>query len=272
MAYAKCQLEQTPVQHSRECLPQNCIKYTQSFKKAMQKEIMNKVADRIVGYLMGQQTSRHGSRGKVPKCQIDLSKRHSMTRIDGDMYDSMELDQIYKVMYEVCINKKNVSQIPDSLLPPRFLEESPKNRDKRGWLQKCYEMYRVVKATDDESFFKHYGRFSCRRLNEKELLAARGTEPMAEYELHTFRLNQWNEVPRKKFYEMVISEGHTVTHSGTGITEQTVAQRYWIPNFKMYVTNFMQNCTVCQLKLPKTKQQRRTASNMMYEENPLDRV
>lgn len=34
----------------------------------------------------------------------------------------------------------------------------------------------------------------------------------------------------------------------------------------------MKNCSVCQLKTPKTKLARRAASHMMHEENPLDRL
>lgn len=95
---------------------------------------------------------------------------------------------------------------------------------------------------------------------------------MAEYELHIFRLSQWCEVPQRKFYERIFVEGHGVTHAGTHITESAIQQRFWCPNFKIYTADFIQNCTVCQLKFPTTRLKRRAASHMMYEENPLDRL
>jgi len=45
---------------------------------------------------------------------------------------------------------------------------------------------------------------------------------MQEYELHIKRLNQWCEVPIRKFYERIFYEGHSMTHSGSGITENAV--------------------------------------------------
>ncbi len=49
-------------------------------------------------------------------------------------------------------------------------------------------------------------------------------------------------------------------------------QRFFIPNIKVYLVSFMKNCTVCQLKNPKNRVHKRPASNMMHEENPLDRL
>ena len=51
-----------------------------------------------------------------------MARKHSLTRIDGEIYDSNELDLIYKVMFEININGKDANDIPKSMMPQRCLE------------------------------------------------------------------------------------------------------------------------------------------------------
>jgi hypothetical protein len=48
-------------------------------------------------------------------------------------------------------------------------------------------------------------------------------------------------------------------------------KRYWFPNMRCYIKNFLEACPICMLKKPGVKK-RRPPSVVMYEEFPLDRI
>jgi formylmethanofuran:tetrahydromethanopterin formyltransferase len=85
----------------------------------MKLNIMNKVADTIVSYLLAK-----NSHSKKSYCKVDFSstKKRYLGNIDGKVYDSAELDVIYKVCYEVCINGVKETEISKEWLPRRCLE------------------------------------------------------------------------------------------------------------------------------------------------------
>ena len=44
---------------------------------------------------------------------------YAMSKIDGEVYDSAELDCIYKCMYEMCINDVKINDLKTEWLPTR---------------------------------------------------------------------------------------------------------------------------------------------------------
>ena len=79
----------------------NSIEYSQKFKESLKTGIMNKVADTIVSFLMNPQAAKKQGSSKQPEMP---KSSYAMSKIDGEVYDSAELDCIYKCMYEMCIN------------------------------------------------------------------------------------------------------------------------------------------------------------------------
>lgn len=285
------QVQQNPFSHvinsdidlSRACIKDrknkyyvmaNGFTYSKSFLQECKQGVMNSIADKVCAFLLGPPPKALKGQPTVSKIQNDM-KKYCLSKCDGEIYGSHELDKIYEYCYQRDIVGVRYNEIKRQYYPERLYDKNKKERNK--WQQTVMRLYRVVKACREEekSHYSKKGRFMCRNFTETEL--ARGGDavdepPVKEFELQTYRMGFWAEIPPKKYYERVLYEGHSATHSGTRITESTVQNRYWIPNMEAYLRAFMQNCTVCQLKMAKNKISRRPASNMMYEENPLDRI
>jgi hypothetical protein len=82
---------------------------------------MSRVADTIVSYLMNPQSnSKHQSNKRsmpeLPRAQ------YSMSKIDGLVYDSAELDAIFKCVYEITFNGVDRNDLDRKWFPTRCRE------------------------------------------------------------------------------------------------------------------------------------------------------
>jgi hypothetical protein len=80
---------------------------------------MNKVADIIVMYLLGKPNTSRVRRPGGGCGVVDWKKKKNLGNIDGEIYDSAELDCIYKVMFEICINGVKEKDLAPDWLPKR---------------------------------------------------------------------------------------------------------------------------------------------------------
>ncbi len=134
------------------------------------------------------------------------------------MYDSAELDSIYKVFYEHVVNGTDFNDVDLSCFPKRCQVGGDSQDAKRTWLKRIPLFYRLIRADDLDSFYTKMGPFGLKPI----VNATEVGPPSAEYELHITRLGQWCEVPQKKHYERIFFEGHGPTHSGTNCTGSTI--------------------------------------------------
>lgn len=83
------------------------------------------------------------------------------------------------------------------------------------------QKYKILKTSDPESYYQKFGPFGLRKIPTNKVAADFGV-PMAEYEFLTRRhVNEWNEIPQRKYYERLLYEAHGLTHSGCTLTEST---------------------------------------------------
>lgn len=76
---------------------------------------MNKVADTIVSYMFPNKMQK----GNKYQQESGTRTGNALQRIDGDIYDSAELDSIYKVFYEHTVNGTPFIDVDLSLFPKR---------------------------------------------------------------------------------------------------------------------------------------------------------
>ncbi len=86
------------------------------------------------------------------------SPRHK-SRNDGHVFESADLDCIYKFTYQVQILGKHPKQVDETCFPVRFQKENNELGYfmKKDFIRTNIERYRILKSTDPGSFYSKMG-------------------------------------------------------------------------------------------------------------------
>ena len=93
---------------------------------------------------------------KRPTQLVTQKQPNYKSRNDGTLYESHEMDLIFKFMYQVQILGKNPKQVDSSCFPERFEQTADgvvKYQDKKDYIKRNLQNFRILKTSDPESYY-----------------------------------------------------------------------------------------------------------------------